>query len=55
MILDVRRDGFKYYRWQAKRCRDLAERQTGADVRAQLMNTARQYDELADNVERAFP
>ena len=47
----MRRDGVKYYRWQAERCRELAQRQLVADVKAQLLNVASDYDKLAENAE----
>jgi hypothetical protein len=43
----VRRDGIEYYRWQASHCRELAERQTNADVKAQLLKVASEYEQLA--------
>ena len=43
----VRRDGIQYYRWQASHCRELAERQTNADVKAQLLKVASEYEQLA--------
>ena len=42
----VRRDGIEYYRWQAERCRELAERQTNSDVKARLLKAASEYEEL---------
>ena len=47
----MRRDGVRYYRWQAERCRELAQRQLITDVKAQLINVARDYDKLAENAE----
>ena len=47
----MRRDGFEYYRWQADRCRELAERQSNADVMAHLAGMASQYDQLARDAE----
>ena len=49
----MRRDGFEYYRWQADRCRKLAERQSNADVKAHLEAVASQYDQLARDAEFA--
>jgi hypothetical protein len=43
----VRRDGIEYYRWQASRCRELAERQPNAEVKSQLLKVASEYDQLA--------
>ena len=43
----MRRDGIEYYRWQASHCRELAERQTNADVKAQLLKVASEYEQLA--------
>ena len=48
----MRRDGFTYYRWQADRCRQLAERQPEAAVKARLLDVARQYEGLAQDAER---
>ena len=45
----MRRDGSKYYRWQADRCRELADRQPNAEVKAHLVGVAGQYDQLADD------
>ena len=42
----MRRDGIDYYRWQAERCRELAERQTNSDVKARLLKAASEYEEL---------
>ena len=42
----MRRDGIEYYRWQAERCRELAERQTNSDVKARLLKAASEYEEL---------
>ena len=42
----MRRDGIDYYRWQASRCRELAKRQTNADVKAQLLKVASEYEQL---------
>ncbi len=42
----MRRDGIEYYRWQAKRCRELAERQTNSDVKARLLKAASEYEAL---------
>ena len=47
----MRRDGSKYFRWQADRCRELAERQPNADVKAHLFGVASQYDRLAKDAE----
>ncbi|HET6941223.1 MAG TPA: hypothetical protein VFH89_03575 [Sphingomicrobium sp.] len=47
----VRREGSVYYREQAKRCRELAERQSEADVKARLLEVAQQYEELTENAE----
>lgn len=49
MIASVRRNGFIYYHWQAERCRELAQRQSGADIKAHLLDVARQYDKLAED------
>ena len=43
----VRRDGIEYYRWQASRCRELAGGQSNADVKAQLLKVASEYEQLA--------
>ena len=43
----MRRDGIEYYRWQASRCRELAERQTNVGVKAQLLKVATEYEQLA--------
>ena len=43
----MRRDGIEYYRWQASHCRELAERQTKAEVKAQLLKVALEYEQLA--------
>ena len=43
----MRRDGIEYYRWQAGHCRELAERQANADVKAQLLKVASEYEQLA--------
>ena len=51
----MRRDGFEYYRWQADRCRELAERQSNADVKDHLEVVASQYDQLAKNADDAEP
>lgn len=51
----MRRDGFEYYRWQADRCRELAERQSNADVKAHLEGVASLYDQLAKNADDAEP
>ena len=48
----MRRDGFTYYRWQADRCRQLAERQPKAAVKARLLDVARKYDGLAEDAQR---
>ena len=42
------RKGLKYYRWQADRCRELAEGQPDGDVKARLLGVARQYQKLAE-------
>ena len=42
----MRRDGIDYYRWQASRCRELAQRQTNDDVKARLLGVACEFDEL---------
>ena len=47
----VRREGSVYYREQAKRCRELAERQSKADVQARLLEVALQYEKLTDEAE----
>ena len=39
-------------REQAERCRRLAKNQTNKQVAAQLQDMARQFDELADELER---
>ena len=49
----MRRDGIEYYRWQASRCRELAERQTNAEVKAKLLRTASQYEQLAKDANEA--
>ena len=42
----MRRDGIDYYhRGQASRCRELAERQTNTDVKAQLLKVASEYEQ----------
>lgn len=51
MIPPVRREGSVYYREQAKRCRELAERQSKADVKARLLEVARQYEKLTEDAE----
>ena len=43
----MRREGALYYRWQAERCRELAQRQLEGDVKAHLLDVARQYEKLA--------
>jgi hypothetical protein len=48
----MRREGSTYYRWQADRCRQLAERQPEPAVKARLLDVARQYDGLAEDAER---
>ena len=45
-LTGVRRDGIEYYRWQAERCRELAERQTNNDVKARLLKAASEYEKL---------
>ena len=45
----MRRDGIEYYRWQASRCRELAERQTNAEVKAKLLKVASEYEQLAQH------
>ena len=45
----MRRDGIEYYRWQASRCRELAERQTNSEVKAQLLKVAAEYEQLAEH------
>ena len=45
----VRRDGIEYYRWQASHCRELADRQTNAEVKAQLLKVAYEYEQLAQH------
>lgn len=49
MIPPVRREGSVYYREQAKRCRELAERQSKVDVKARLLKVAQQYEKLAED------
>ena len=49
MISPVRREGSIYYREQAKRCRELAERQPKADVKARLLEVAQQYEKLTED------
>jgi len=51
MIPPVRREGSVYYREQAKRCRDLAERQSKSDVKAHLLKVALQYEKLTEDAE----
>ena len=46
----MRRDGFEYFRWQADRCRELAERQANAGVREHLLKVAGEYEQLAKDV-----
>ena len=48
----MRREGIEYYRWQANRCRELAERQTNADVKARLLKVASEYEQLAKEPSR---
>jgi hypothetical protein len=43
----VRRNGLQYYKWQADRCRELAQRQTQVAVKVRLLETADKYDQLA--------
>jgi len=42
----------EYYRQQAKRSRDLAERVRHKEAKAHLLNVAEQYDRLAEEAER---
>ena len=51
----MRRDGIEYYRWQASHCRELAERQTNADVKAKLLRVASEYEQLANEAAHADP
>jgi hypothetical protein len=43
----VRRNGPQYYKWQADRCRELAQSQSQPAVKTRLLGTAREYDRLA--------
>ena len=47
----MRRDGVEYYRWQANHCRELAQRQINAEVKAQLIKAASEYEQLAQEAE----
>jgi len=49
--LGVRREGSVYYREQAERCRELAVRQSNADVKAHLLAVAQQYEKLSEEAE----
>ena len=49
----MRRDGIEYYGWQARHCRELAERQTNADVKAQLLKVASEYEQVAKDADPA--
>ena len=40
-----------YYRQQAERSRDLAEKTSDAEIKAHLISVAEQYDKLAKEAE----
>ena len=40
-----------YYRHKAETCRELAERADNPDTRANLLDAARQFDNLAEEAE----